>query len=413
MNNLYRGDCLEVMRTLPDGCVDAIVTDPPYGLSFMGKKWDYDVPSVEVWSECLRVLKPGGHLLAFAGTRTQHRMAVRIEDAGFDIRDMIAWVYGSGFPKSLDVSKAIDKAAGNGVKGEGSFFTLSGGKSNGGSKFRSDHPEYEPYKPATDAARQWQGWGTALKPALEPITVARKPLVGTVAANVLAHGTGALNIDGCRVGDEVLPAMTAGQAKIGTFERGVMVTPERIGRWPANLIHDGSDEVLQAFPQAPGQMARARDDGTQSSNEVYGKLRNVTSKPEPRGDTGSAARFFYCAKASKADRDEGLEGFVKTSGGMVSNTSGQHMTRRDEGYEVAPRANNHPTVKPTDLMRYLCRLITPPGGVVLDPFMGSGSTGKAAMLEGFGFIGIEREEPYFRIAKSRIEAAIPVPEWLK
>jgi DNA modification methylase len=386
--NIHRGDCLEVLRSMPDGSVDAIVTDPPYGLSFMGKKWDYDVPSVEIWVECLRVLKPGGHLLAFAGTRTQHRMAVRIEDAGFEIRDMIAWVYGSGFPKSLDVSKAIDKAAG--AKRSEVIGTKLGrpGMAKDGSNQRSGFDAAfggsscgvlptDITAPATDAARQWAGWGTALKPALEPITVARKPLVGTVAANVLEHGTGALNVDGGRVGTELLSAMTAGQAKIGTFERGVMVTPERAGRWPANLIHDGSDEVVACFPANAGASAPVK--GTEVSRASVGRVTGERDRVLGtfHADSGSAARFFYCAKASKADRDEG---------------------------------NNHPTVKPTDLMRYLCRLVTPPGGVVLDPFTGSGSTGKAAVLEGFRFIGIERDPQYIEIARARVAAVRREPE---
>jgi DNA modification methylase len=360
----------------------------------MGKKWDYDVPSVDVWVECLRVLKPGGHLLAFAGTRTQHRMAVRIEDAGFEIRDMIAWVYGSGFPKSLDVSKAIDKmdaaeeqqarryrftewvrstritskqideATGTNMGGhyttaasqpaimtrehleacrhllgevptwveqeadirsvESKNFAerevvgqkivngeegTAGGYQNGIASVRGSNISIQRQinitAPSTDAAKQWQGWGTALKPALEPITVARKPLVGTVAENVLQHGTGAINVDGGRVEG---------------------------GRWPANFIHDGSEEATDLLKDS--------------------------------------ARFFYCAKASKADRGE----------------------------------NHHPTVKPTDLMRYLCRLVTPPNGIVLDPFNGSGSTGCAAVLEGFQYIGIEREAEYIAISEKRIEA---------
>jgi site-specific DNA-methyltransferase (adenine-specific) len=375
---LYHGDCLEVLRTLPDCSVDSVVTDPPYGLSFMGKKWDYDVPSVEIWAECMRVLKPGGHLLAFAGTRTQHRMAVRIEDAGFEIRDMIAWIYGSGFPKSLDVSKAIDKAAGAEPVKTGEFKRASIQRNGDGETWQAgafaSHPEetkqVEITAPATKAAQQWQGWGTALKPALEPITVARKPLIGTVAENVLTHGTGAINVDGCRVGNEVLPAMTAGQAQIGTFERGVMVTPERTGRWPANLIHDGSQLVLDLFPETKsGALNQA---SVKANNRVYGQHDGYANPKQYGADTGSAARFFYCAKTSKKDREEG---------------------------------NAHPTVKPTDLMRYLCRLVTQPGGVVLDPFMGSGSTGKAAMLEGFDFIGIEREADYIKIAEARIKAA--------
>ena len=349
---LLLGDCLEVLRTLPDCSVDAVVTDPPYGLTFMGKRWDYDVPSVEVWAECLRVLKPGGHLLAFAGTRTQHRMAVRIEDAGFEIRDMIAWVYGSGFPKSLDVSKAIDKAAGAEREVVGVNANSRPAKRKGGAGFDAavggealgDMPITAP---ATPEAQQWSGWGTALKPALEPITVARKPLAGTVAANVLRWGTGGLNVDGCRV--EVDPADPVNSAtyhakpsvaygKFASKESGEArsMAPPPAGRWPANLIHDGSEEPCELL--------------------------------------GDAARFFYCAKASKADRGEG---------------------------------NNHPTVKPTELMRYLCRLVTPPSGVVLDPFMGSGTTGKAAMLEGFRFIGIERDPDYLRIAEQRIGAAKP------
>ena len=336
---LHLGDCLEVLAGLPDNSVDSIVTDPPYGLSFMGKKWDYDVPSVAIWEQCLRVLKPGGHLLAFAGTRTQHRMAVRIEDAGFEIRDMIAWVYGSGFPKSLDVSKAIDKSAG----AEREVVIKRTMTQGGGSSLQIRNGERREVEanitaPATDAARQWQGWGTALKPALEPITVARKPLSGTVAETVLTHGTGAINVDNCRVGDEVRFNSSAGNKDL---ENRKTVTPisshketagrECIGRWPANLIHDGSNEACLALK--------------------------------------SGARFFYSAKTGKDDRETD---------------------------------NNHPTVKPTTLMAYLCRLVTPPGGTVLDPFMGSGSTGKAATVNGFRFIGIERDPAYHKIAMARI-----------
>lgn len=256
---LHHGDCLETLRTMPDNSVDSIVTDPPYGLSFMGKKWDYDVPSVEIWAECLRVLKPGGHLLAFAGTRTQHRMAVRIEDAGFEIRDMIAWVYGSGFPKSLDVSKAIDKAAGAEREKVRKPCAATAYSSNAGNMRpwmeraqERGYTELDGGAPATEAARQWQGWGTALKPALEPITVARKPLVGTVAANVLQHGTGALNIDGCRVptNGEVAGGSGAGSAgRARTNEGGELrgnggnVTPP--GRWPANLILSYNEDEFE------------------------------------------------------------------------------------------------------------------------------------------------------------------------
>ena len=645
---LHHGDCLETLRTMPDNSVDSIVTDPPYGLSFMGKKWDYDVPSVEIWAECLRILKPGGHLLAFAGTRTQHRMAVRIEDAGFEIRDMIAWVYGclsedsevltqdgwmpynrakqknilaydlqndiyqwerpsrwneyrvesdtayriqsdhtdqivsrnhrciverggvlefvpaeelagvervpylrgdlsalpqgrgelllqavlreskglaqaalserqgeeaagqgacwgekpgmegradllqaqgqipgsvdqvrplpcgtdehgpqrrvsdgasacggagdwqtadaggmcaphqprrdgqpagefdavcdqcgsqavrarasyqttlatvtaieysgmiwcptvstgafvarrngkvfitgnSGFPKSMDVSKAIDKAAGaeRELTREGQTKAPEdAGKFDSAPSTARERRD----APATEAAKQWQGWGTALKPALEPITVARKPLSeGTVAANVLQHGTGALNIDGCRVpgaleGDPMRFAKTNGGEFVAKFDAAPVVRTE--GRWPANLIHSGEDDAIAGL--------------------------------------GEAARYFYCAKASKRDRDEGLEGFeVKRTGGMQATADGSMLT--GSGNErTTSRANTHPTVKPTDLMRYLCRLVTPPGGLVLDPFMGSGSTGKAARLEGFRFVGCELSAEYLEIARARIESA--------
>lgn len=368
---LYNDDCLNALKSMPENSVDSVVTDPPYGLSFMGRKWDYDVPGVEIWAECLRVLKPGGHLLAFAGTRTQHRMAVKIEDAGFEIRDMIAWVYGSGFPKSLDVSKAIDKAAGGDreVLGVARRSNARGQVTNKVNWVRD--VEYNITAPATEAAHQWQGWGTALKPALEPITVARKPLIGTVAANVLEYGTGAINIDGCRIPRD--PDDVSGWSASGSNEsenRSMSgknynrePKPDADGRWPANFIHDNGDEVTALL--------------------------------------GGASRFFYCAKASKRDRDEGLELWEKRNNMRVNGPR-----ESEEAKHATKLANFHPTVKPTDLMRYLCRLVTQPGGVVLDPFMGSGSTGKAAILEGFRFIGIEREPEYFQIAEARIKNAV-------
>ncbi|MFO0202414.1 MAG: DNA-methyltransferase, partial [Alphaproteobacteria bacterium] len=376
---LYHGDCREILAGLPDESVSAVVTDPPYGLAFMGKKWDYDVPAVEVWAECLRVLKPGGHLLAFAGTRTQHRMAVRIEDAGFEIRDMIAWVYGSGFPKSLDVSKAIDKAAGAKREVTGRHGGC-GIKSGGGSKQMGvaagyDAPAFTGERrdnPATEAARQWQGWGTALKPALEPITVARKPLIGTVAENVLSHGTGGLNVDGCRVGtSKNVPASVSKKAPAncyGKFAEGGETTgigghDPNLGRWPANLIHDGSEEVVGLFPDAGGGYGVR---GGRAGATVGHFGMGATMETVGFGDTGSAARFFYTAKADKADRGPG---------------------------------NNHPTVKPVDLMRYMVRLVCPIGGVVLDPFSGSGTTLAAAQAEGCLAIGVEREAAYCEIIK--------------
>jgi site-specific DNA-methyltransferase (adenine-specific) len=354
----------------------------------MGKRWDYDVPSQEVWAECLRVLKPGGHLLAFAGTRTQHRMAVRIEDAGFEIRDMIAWVYGSGFPKSLDVSKAIDKAAGaerDKIKTKYTSNVIGGGIGierpwKDKAKELGYH-EHDSNIPATEAAKQWSGFGTSLKPALEPITLARKPFKGTVAENVLEHGTGALNVDGCRVGAETITTQAKGKGRSFTSVGNAQgfngcEASDHQGRWPANLIHDGSEEVARLM-------------------------------------TGGEARFFYTAKASKTDRDEGCDELeAKSAADCVdreAGTAGMNSPRAGAGRTSGSR-NHHPTVKPTDLMRYLCRLVTPPGGVVLDPFMGSGSTGKAAILEGFAFIGIEREAEYIEIARARIAGAQAQPK---
>ena len=406
---LYNGDCLEELKKLKDNSVDSIVTDPPYGLSFMGKKWDYDVPSVEIWEQCLRVLKPGGHLLAFAGTRTQHRMAVRIEDAGFEIRDMIAWVYGSGFPKSMDISKAIDKAAGaeREVKGTYDPRGTYDGKERSSNAINTNWRESEGRKdvidmsskpitePATDDAKKWEGWGTALKPALEPITVARKPLEEkTVAANVLKYGTGAINIEESRVGfsnndDPRIGKGYTHHAKAGLEigehkdnSSGIQVSLHNSqGRFPANLIHDGSQEVVSQFPntKAGGSVSGKEPSYTGDENaNCYGEYNRVAW--DSYNDTGSAARFFYCAKTSRKDRNEGVEN------------------------------NNHPTVKPTDLMRYLVTMVTPKGGTVLDPFMGSGSTGKGAMLENFKFIGIELDPDYMKIAEERIKFADPADE---
>ncbi len=419
---LHLGDCLDVLKTLPTNSVDSVVCDPPYGLSFMGKKWDYDVPSVDIWAECLRVLKPGGHLLAFAGTRTQHRMAVRIEDAGFEIRDMIAWVYGSGFPKSLDVSKAIDKAAGvafDAVPASGVGFM----NAEGAGGYNVTKNQLVRKGDSTEAAQQWQGWGTALKPALEPITMARKPFASTVAANVLAHGTGALNIDGCRVAVDV----NADASQLRTMQRSQRAgadgwgmstvsgdTPQVVradGRWPANIIHDGSSDVVAAFPQAKGQQgALTGSEPSSKTANTFGEFAGRASS-EPRGDTGSAARFFYAAKASRADREEGLDGAPDRVLAMSNQAKAElargNMHEGESGMNTAKvRKNHHPTVKPTDLMAYLCRLVTPPGGAVLDPFMGSGSTGKAAIPEGFHFIGVECEPAYFDIACRRIEQAV-------
>ena len=416
---ILTGDCLPLLRAMEPGSVDAVVTDPPYGLSFMGKRWDHDVPSVEVWAECLRVLKPGGHLLAFAGTRTQHRMAVRIEDAGFEIRDLIAWVYGSGFPKSLDVSKALDAKAGAEREVIGVHPNPAGNKVGGNSLNMSAvgmPTEAFITAPATDAARQWQGWGTALKPALEPITVARKPLIGTVAANVLTHGTGALNIDGCRIdagGDNLNGGATVGShgkhegwrrpwmednernAAASERAKARVANAEQRGRFPANLIHDGSDDVVAGFP-----FSTSNDPGTTMATADGWGHKGGRRNTGYAGDSGSAARFFYCAKASKADRNAGCEALpLQVAGGMSGRRDGSMGS-------TTYNNNNHPTVKPTDLMRYLCRLVTPPGGVVLDPFAGSGSTGRGAVMEGFHFIGCELDPEYAALAEKRIAEAM-------
>jgi DNA modification methylase len=339
---LIHGDCLEKLKDLEDNSIDSIVTDPPYGLSFMGKKWDYDVPSVDIWIECLRVLKSGGHLLAFAGSRTYHRMAVRIEDAGFEIRDQIMWIYGSGFPKSLNIGKAVDKKLGT---------------------YRGNS--------------EWEGWGTALKPAHEPIVMARKAFKGTVVDNVLEWGTGGINIDDSRI--EIDPndkAQRYGNYNVDTsiwgnskdkknFHQYTQTLDIVKGRFPANVIFD----------------------------KEAGKILDEQSS--------EASRFFYCPKTSKKDRDEGMEHLQSKS--IKGRDEGQDKT--SIAYKARPteRKNIHPTVKPTDLMLYLIRLVTPKGKTTLDPFMGSGSTGKAAVRGGFDFIGIEREEEYINIAQARIE----------
>ena len=426
---LMLGDCRDRLKELPDNSIDSIVTDPPYELGFMGKSWDasgvaYDVT---VWKECLRVLKPGGHLLSFGGSRTYHRMACAIEDAGFQIRDQIMWVYGSGFPKSLNISKAIDKAAGAEREVIGQKLHARKGVASAeertviGAGAFGEARMGDITAPSTAEAKEWDGWGTALKPAHEPIVLARKPLDGTVANNVLTHGVGGINIDGCRVASDDgfekawdKPVSTNISAKGGTYisqgaQHIVDISSNKPvgGRFPANVIHDGSDEVLQRFPDSKGMATQKSG----SNIKVYGGnslYESSTTFPDDRqgfNDNGSAARFFYCAKASKKDRNEGLDNMPlqQPVGGADKWT--EQDRRRGEGVTRQPSANHHPTVKPTELMRYLCRLITPPNGTVLDPFTGSGSTGKAAVLEGFNFIGVEQSAEYIEIAKARIEAA--------
>ena len=386
MIDLHAGDCRTILASLPDASVDAVVTDPPYELGFMGKKWDgtgiaYDVA---MWAEVLRVLKPGGHLLSFGGTRTWHRMACAVEDAGFEMRDSIAWLYGSGFPKSLDVGKAIDKAAGAEREVVGPP-TRNAGQSYqwAGEVRRLTHAEDKACQtaPATPDAAKWDGWGTALKPAHEPIVVARIPFPGTVAANVVAHGTGALNIDGCRIG-------TSGATKAvdtvarwgevgGTGERRNQIEAVNAGRWPANVVLD--DTTATILDEQSGTLTTGAMNGNRNAPKFGGAAASTYSggtftgeeKARP-GDSGGASRFFYCAKAPTKERP-----------------------RHDDG-------TAHPTVKPLMLMRWLVRLVTPPGGTVLDPFAGSGTTLEAAILEGFHAIGIEANEDYLPLILQRL-----------
>ncbi|MEN6291673.1 MAG: site-specific DNA-methyltransferase, partial [Methanobacterium sp.] len=343
------------IKEIPDNSIDSCVTDPPYELNFMNQKWDATgiAYNINLWKEVYRVLKPGAHLLAFGGTRTFHRMVCAIEDAGFEIRDTIGWLYGQGFPKSLNVAKAMDKEA---------IVTQ-------------------------EEANQWDGWGTALKPSFEPICMARKPISEkTVAKNVLKWGTGAINIDACRI--DYLSKKDIGNPDRGKgypmldpkkgFNNNKIINNVTIGekgRFPANTIHDGSDEVLQIFPISEGMAGGGKQTKKSAIMSLIQVNKDANNEHLYKNNSGSAARFFYCAKASKSDRN------------------------------TPTVSNNHPTVKPTALMQYLCKLVTPSNGIVLDPFMGSGSTGKAALLENFKFIGIELEEKYFDIACSRIKSA--------
>jgi len=415
MYKIINGDSFIELKELTENSVDSVVCDPPYGLSFMGKKWDYDVPTVELWKEVIRVLKPGGHLLSFAGSRTYHRMAVNIEDAGFEIRDQIMWVYGQGFAKGLNIGKAVDKLQGNErelVKKDNHgnrVGSVTGGGSVGG--------EQGGYNFGTEAiitkgTSPYEGWGTALKPAHEPICMARKPLSEkTVALNVLKWGTGGINIEKSRVGtskegdpgrfvkikrdnDMVWNDKTTG------LKNGLKIDNTQ-GRFPANFIHDGSDEVVGLFPETKtGAVKNKVDNGANQPINLGGGL----TKERP-ADSGSASRFFYCAKASKKDRNEGLEGFeeiTKPLMGEFKNNPGRETPKSSP----TARANFHPTIKPTSLMQYLVRLVTPKGGTVLDPFAGSFSTGKACVYEGFDFIGIELDKEYCAIGEARMAKAM-------
>lgn len=399
MNKIIHGDSILELKKLEDNSIDAIVTDPPYGLSFMGKKWDYDVPSVDIWTECLRVLKPGGYLLAFAGTRTQHRMAVRIEDAGFEIRDMIAWVYGSGFPKSLNIGKAIDKLQGNEryithqeTKADSTYHTQNVGQKIINTSTYS----------ITKGTSEWEGWGTALKPSLEPITVARKPLSEkTVALNVLKWGTGGINIDGSRVEGKMGLDRSLGKPRIDTDKYGkanpVMNMQSPLGRFPANFIHDGNEEVVNMFPNTK---SKGHNPSMGKANPFGGK--NINLQCESYfNDSGSASRFFYCAKTSKSERNKGCED--------MEDKQYSHDGREKEIENAYQRnksvsKNNHPTVKPIKLMEYLINLVSKEGAIILDPFAGSGSTGIACANINRNYVLIERELEYVNIINSRISS---------
>lgn len=406
-NNILCGDSLEVLKDFEDNYFDSVVTDPPYGLAFMGKKWDYDVPQVELWKEVYRVLKPGGHILSFAGSRTYHRMAVNIEDAGFEIRDMLGWLYGSGFPKSHNIGKAVDKIQGNerevvGKKITGNARTDEGWK---GGQIKIDE---------TKGNSEWEGWGTALKPAHEPIVMARKPFNTSVAENVLTHGTGGINIDECRVGYKHEDDLKEGTRKRisgfstkyvgGKLENPIYTTQsiKKEGRFPANIIHDGSEEVLEIFPETSPSKRHYRT-SPKNKNVCYG-VYNENNTIRGHNDEGTAARFFYCAKASKAERNMGLDNLAWEKENFETKKAGG-MSKRNDGSmgTITYNKNNHPTVKPIKLMEYLVRLVTPKEGIVLEPFAGSGTTLIACKQQGFNYIGIEREKEYCDIAEARLK----------
>lgn len=426
---ILQGKSEQILKTLPDNSVDSIVTDPPYELGFMGKAWDNTgiAYNVALWKECLRVLKPGGHLLAFGGSRTYHRMAVAIEDAGFEIRDMIEWVYGSGFPKSLNVGKAVDKLQGNEREVVGNKQNTYDGSIRNPENHKSPaelsnigkwgltqtpHGMNE-----TKGTSPFEGYGTALKPAHEPICMARKPLSEkTVAENCLKWGTGGINIDGSRVEGE------KGNGVWGSSNKTCKPTfcdsdtlhefkseqhPQ--GRFPANFIHDGSDEVLALFPNNAGAAAPVSSGKSGKSNGIYSDFANKGDDGRTfHNDSGSAARFFYCAKASKSERNEGCSNLESKNFGFSGGANGQ-LNKGNDVYlqdniglnRITQMKNNHPTVKPVSLMRYLVKLVTPAGGTTLDPFGGSGTTLVAAIQEGFNCIIIEEQSEYIEIIKAR------------
>ena len=445
---IINGNSLEVLDTLEENSIDAIVTDPPYGLTsitkrfgkegsapnkygtdgsfarltkgFMGKEWDGSgiEYNIELWKKALRVLKPGGYLLAFGGTRTYHRIACAIEDAGFEIRDCIMWLYGSGFPKSHDVGLYIDKKLGCPDRGH----RIAVANRNHPDGTLEPNGENLPrYEGRTELGRAWAGWGTALKPAYEPIIMARKALYKTVADNVMTYGCGGINIDECRVGDETVSIHNApaGSFAGGERNRGSDTNSYRdsTGRFPANVIHDGSEEVVAGMPDTKCSKRSERNNKETVHTNTYTPAMAMYNENNTYGDEGSASRYFYCAKASSKDRDEGLENFEKKQ--MYSKESGNQFGYGNAngdnfGDRIANvvRTNIHPTVKPCALMQYLVRLVTPKGGTVLDIFNGSGSTGKAVAYENrernadYKYIGIELDPEYCKISEARIDYAL-------
>jgi DNA modification methylase len=418
---LHCGESAQVLKQYPDNHFDSIVCDPPYGISFLGKSWDANTGSLEIYQECIRVLKPGGHILAFSAARTYHHLAITLEQAGFEIRDQIMWIYGSGFPKSQDVGKSIDRSAnkkdpnygttkhsivsteGDSVGGQRCKVCNKGVNGNTALQCKED-PCGLKYSYQTEEAQQWQGWGTQLKPAHEPIALARKPMTQTIAKNCQEWGVGALNIDATRVPYENAQdietylnnkkgpmerstaedgegiGMFEGKVGYKTIKREVSAEqdlPEQ-GRFPANVIHDGSDEVTSLFPHTKSGGVKP-EYGTKTENEKYGSL-YPSGRSSPNGtfesNEGSAARFFYCPKVSRRER---------------------HLGHDETG-------NNHPTVKPIELMKYLIKLVTPKNGRVLDPFNGSGSTGCAAVDLGHHYTGIDLDQHYIDISHKRIQA---------
>ena len=460
---LKNGDCIkEMQKLIDDGVqVDSVVTDPPYELGFMGRSWDSTGIAFqkETWELAYKLLKPGGHLLAFSASRNYHRMAVAIEDVGFEIRDQMMWLYGSGFPKSMNVGKAFDKKLGNERVKTGVMKTHS-------NKGMIDSEERTAIgagsfgqvvsEEVTIGNSEWEGWGTALKPAHEPIVMARKPLSEkSIVDNVLKHGTGAINIDECRVegndakypdtnpdfkdiGKQSKEAIGIDKLSFGQTENAkrkkVVRKPRNEsgvwtdgnsgmkaegtqyadadpkGRFPANVMHDGSDVVQDIFPNTKSSPVGFKGVGWKHSGNTKDEMTDLQYQ-NSFNDEGSAARYFYCPKVSKSERNKGLDNFkiekTKGGGGTSNNTwyeDDVNAASGKFGSEKAPSKNIHPTVKPQQLMQYLCRMVTPKGGIVLDMFMGSGSTGMAAKDEGFDFIGIEKEKEYFKIAEARIES---------